>query len=588
METLTTRAKPGAPDKYIWEKPQSRHLWFRMSVPKCYQRFEKKRLIQRNLGTNDPRQASIAAARLAADYWERWQRSSAALEAKPSRAVQRTEPTIIDLKISAVDGAFDAVQSRLDALYRSKGITDVAGYEKYLASLRTQLLRLIQTRHDEAKRHWKKVADREIAARNWQLEPESERYEEFLQMIAEAAIDALRVDIEQRSGAVGVPSSATVINGSKAKAERHIEGESILELFEKYAAQRLKEGRKRLDTVNQDRKVIQLFSAFLGPERSLKSVSAAEVRDFRDTIGAMPPSYRKRRGNAALTLREAAAKAEREGLEGISLVTLNKYLSTLSPLFDWARHEGYVDHNRCEGLFYGAVKGKNARPPFDSDQLNQFIQSPLFVGFVCDGEEHRPGDQRADDWRFWIPLICIFTGARLGEVAQLRIDDVIQEWDIWCLRIQHEQRTGQTTKSGQSRYAALHSRLLAIGFLAFVERQRARAERDGNMRLFPDLVPDSRGQLSRTPSRFLRAYLTKIGIKGRGDGFGAHSFRHTLADQLRAADYLDNQIAVALGHSQTSVTGGYGRLRQGTVRMMKDMIEAATYPGVSFDHLARP
>jgi len=585
MQTFNTRAKPGAPDKYIWNKPQSRHLWFRLTVPTCFQPFENKRLIQRNLRTNDRAEARIAAQRLAADYWSRWQQGTAAIAAAVVQARSPVEPTVIDLKIAAFEGGFDAVRTKLAALYRSKGIRDVAGHERYLVSLKSQLLRLIQTREDDALRHWKRVADRAIAARNWQLDPGSDLYAEFLRMIAEAAIDALRVDIDERTNGTATPASTIVVEGAKAKAERCIEGESILELFEKYAAQRLKEGRKRPDTINQDRKVIQHFSTFLGPDRSLKSVQAAEVRNFRDLIGAIPASYRKRKENVGLTLQQAAAKAKREGLEGLSLVTLNKYLSTISPVFDWARSEGYVDHNPCDGLYYSAVKGKNARPPFEPKELNRFLQSPLFTGFAADGEEHLPGSRKANDWRYWIPLVCMFTGARLGEVAQLRVDDVVEEWGIWCIRIRHDESTRQTTKSGQSRYAALHSGLLAIGFLAFVERQRKRADRDGNRSLFPDLKPDNRGQISRTPSKFLRSYLEKIGIKDGGDGRGSHSFRHTLADQLRAADYLDNQIAVALGHSVKTVTGGYGRLQQGTVRMMKDMIEAASFEGVRFDHL---
>ena len=554
-------------------------------MPICFKDFENTRLIQRNLRTDNKTAASIMAARLAAEYWERWQRGAAQAQAIFAPQSPRTMPTLIDLKIAAFEGGFEAVRSKLNTLYRSKGISDVGSHSGYVASLRTQLLRLIQTREDDAVRHWRTVADRAIAARNWDLEPDSEVYDEFLRMIGDAAIEALRVDIEERTNGTATHLNATVIDGAKAKAERCVAGEGILELFEKYAAQRLKEGRKRADTINQDRKVIQHFSTFLGGNRSLKSVQAAEVRNFRDTIGAIPASFRKRKENVGLTLQQAAVKAKKEGLEGLSLVTLNKYLSTISPLFDWGRQEGYVDHNPCDGLYYGAAKGKNARPPFEADQLNRFLQSPLFTGFAHDGDEHVPGDQHADDWRFWIPLICMFTGARLGEIAQLHVDDVVEEWGIWCIRIRHDENTGQTTKSGHSRYAALHSRLLAMGFLAFVERQRVRADHDGNGRLFPELQPDKRGQLSRTPSRFLRAYLGKIGIKEGGDGLGSHSFRHTLADQLRAADYLDNEIAVALGHNQKSVTGGYGRLRQGTVRKMKEMVEAARFPGVSFSHL---
>jgi integrase len=109
-----------------------------------------------------------------------------------------------------------------------------------------------------------------------------------------------------------------------------------------------------------------------------------------------------------------------------------------------------------------------------------------------------------------------------------------------------------------------------------------RTNRDGDARLFPELQPNARGQISWTPSRFWRTYLIRVGIKNGGDGFGSHSFRHGLADQLRVAGYLDDEIEVALGHNQVTVTAGYGQVRQGTVARLSVMIEAVTFPGIDF------
>jgi hypothetical protein len=58
-----------------------------------------------------------------------------------------------------------------------------------------------------------------------------------------------------------------------------------------------------------------------------------------------------------------------------------------------------------------------------------------------------------------------------------------------------------------------------------------------------------------------------------------------MADELRRAEYLDDQVAIALGHSFKTVTAGYGRLSQGTVRMQFEMMQRATFDGVDFGHL---
>ncbi|MGJ3626389.1 hypothetical protein AB5I41_04660 [Sphingomonas sp. MMS24-JH45] len=98
--------------------------------------------------------------------------------------------------------------------------------------------------------------------------------------------------------------------------------------------------------------------------------------------------------------------------------------------------------------------------------------------------EHRPGKVRANDWRYWIPLLCLFTGMRVGEAAQLRTEDVSQhESGAWIIDIQHAPEKGQTTKAGQSRASVAHAKLVELGFVAFVEERRATG---GDSRLFPE------------------------------------------------------------------------------------------------------
>lgn len=106
-------------------------------------------------------------------------------------------------------------------------------------------------------------------------------------------------------------------------------GETILVLFERYAAQRLAEGRKRTDTVNQDRKVVELFVSFMGVDHSLLSIKPAEVREWRNAMAAIPPGFRRRKENLGLTISEAASKALAADLKGLNAKTINRYLSTI-------------------------------------------------------------------------------------------------------------------------------------------------------------------------------------------------------------------------------------------------------------------
>src|SRR5690606_39520942 len=106
------------------------------------------------------------------------------------------------------------------------------------------------------------------------------------------------------------------------------------------------------------------------------------------------------------------------------------------------------------------------------------LASPLFAGFLADGQEHRPGNMHADDWRKWIPLVAMFTGARAGEIAQLRVCDVRNERGTWFVHMIEDAKAGLAVKNRKRRVAPVHSKLVGLGFIAFVERRRGEAGGD--------------------------------------------------------------------------------------------------------------
>lgn len=69
--------------------------------------------------------------------------------------------------------------------------------------------------------------------------------------------------------------------------------------------------------------------------------------------------------------------------------------------------------------------------------------------------------------RRWVPWLCAYTGARVGEIAQLRKEDVRQDGDIHYIRITPE---AGTVKTKQYRDVPLHPHLVGQGFLLFVAK----------------------------------------------------------------------------------------------------------------------
>jgi integrase len=570
-------------DRYVWDRPGSRFFWFSMSVPKDYREHAGRARVQFSLNTTDRQEAVLLAGKWRADLIGEWRAKAGG----SSPAPQASNDTV-DLDVIAFKWGYQMLLEKLEKARQAQaGASDEMWQqfvEKNGASLRKRARQLATGDLSEIEATVLKIAARERLP----VEDDETLAPALLQRLAIASKDAIAVESCRLAGDLDAePKSALVKAQLAREAEKAGPGETLLELFDLYADQRSAEGRKRSDTLIQDRKIIEQFSAFVGRDRHPKSVTAADVRSYRDTLRQLPSKWTERRDFRGLSMREAAAKARGMEFESLSLATINKHLSTISPLYTWLIRERWDVVNPCTGLFFDKVK-KRKRPPFTTERLNIILNSPLFTGFRGDGKEHLPGNSRADDWRYWTPLLCLFTGMRIGEAAQLRVGDVNEHAPgLWVIDIHHLPEKGQTTKAGESRATVAHGKLVEIGFPDFVERQRKRAAVDGDSRLFPGLVASERDQIGAVPSEFFRDYLTRIKVKKGRDGFGAHSFRHELADRLRnEVGLVDDQIAVALGHDQKSTTAGYGAVRQGTVKFLAPVIEQVRFDGVDFSHLS--
>jgi integrase len=565
---LVKRGKSG-----IWQ--------LRVAIPRALHRAGRPRERVKSMETTDRRIASDRALSVLAKWKSEW--AGMLPEAKTpdgEGSSTRRAPTETELEALAVEFGHDESLAQSEMRRRQLG-----GWPRHLHRTEAALDAFTPLAATNDHSLVLGMANEIIQGMGLDLEPGTAVYERFLNDLNAARLAALRTSYARARGdlhtSVDTPLVARVRQRERDKAKP---GETLLSLFDRYAEHRLAEEGKRDDTLTQDRKVIEQFSDFVGVDRSVASIKPEHVREYRDTLRQLPPKWRDRSDMRGLMMREAAIKARTEDMPRLALTTINKHLSTLSPLFAWLIEERWDLTNPCTGLFFKRVKGKNPRPPIGSARLNAVIASPLFTGFEADGKEHLAGKKHADDWRYWIPLLCLFTGMRVGEAAQLRTGDVSQhDGNAWIIDIRHEPAKGQTTKAGQSRAAVPHARLIELGFVAFVEKRRAL---DGDSRLFPELAANDRDQVGAVPSAFWRDYLTRIGVKRPRDGLGAHSFRHELADRLRLeVGLVDDQIAVALGHDQKSTTGGYGSVRQGTVKFLAPVMAQVRFDGIDFSNL---
>lgn len=129
----------------------------------------------------------------------------------------------------------------------------------------------------------------------------------------------------------------------------------------------------------------------------------------------------------------------------------------------------------------------------------------------------------------------------------------------------------QDLKTASSRRAVpIHSELVALGFLEYVEEAR---KRDWNW-LFLELHTGGPNGPGGIVSKFFTRWRRKVGVDDPKKVF--HSFRHTVIDRLKNADVQEHMIAEVVGHENDNITTGrYGQ--KPDVGKLAEMIERLDY-----------
>jgi integrase len=235
----------------------------------------------------------------------------------------------------------------------------------------------------------------------------------------------------------------------------------------------------------------------------------------------------------------------------VALVTVNKVLSALRAVLRWGKAEGYLKNNPAEGItVVGALKDReDGRQPYSTEDL-----ATLFSRDACEaaaGTKRRSVSQRGGPADTWLPWLALYTGARPEELGQLRVSDVREEDGVLFLAIELGDGKRLKTRSSRRRIP-VHSDLIRLGFLTFVESQRSAS----SSRLFPELTATRYGSVTAQWSKSWGRHARRLGISDRKKTF--HSFRHLFKVAVRAVMPEEHHDELT-GHSNRSVGRSYGR-----------------------------
>ena len=118
-----------------------------------------------------------------------------------------------------------------------------------------------------------------------------------------------------------------------------------------------------------------------------------------------------------------------------------------------------------------ASQTESRRRPWEPNELQAFFGLPIFTTYAVPTTTHAGADAA-----YWIPLLGLFTGATVSELAQLRSQDVNTNPGAPTIRITDEGE-GMTTKNAyRVREVPMHSELVRLGFLEYADAIKARGD----------------------------------------------------------------------------------------------------------------
>jgi len=237
--------------------------------------------------------------------------------------------------------------------------------------------------------------------------------------------------------------------------------------------------------------------------------------------------------------------------------SLRQYTAVLSGVFKWAKRSGHFEGANPFSEHAFRPPRDTGWVPYNDDELRRLFSGPMFHGDMSDPLA----------WCMWIAL---YSGLRLNEVAQLRVEDVRQEHKIWIFDVCPGD--GKSLKTAAAtRKVPVHGRLVEVGLLEYQAKI-------GAGQLFPSLKgAGADKKLGWYLGQRFTEYRRRCGVTRSRLSF--HSFRKCFTTSLDRAGVSSTDAAALLGHARgftfSTYSSGPGLAR------LRSLVELVTYDGLS-------
>ncbi|HCB0874259.1 site-specific integrase [Klebsiella pneumoniae] len=355
------------------------------------------------------------------------------------------------------------------------------------------------------------------------------------------------IDRQDDQASVSLSVSAPEVKPAALAALAVTPSVTVASLFEQYEAENAQNWKPATLRENQSSHaaLIEIFD-YLGLGADANTVTRADVLRVRDVLQQLPKNRKQRFKDAPLV----DLLGREEKTDCLDVVTINnKYLIKMAAVFKWAVRNDLIKKNMTEGLELKVPqrKASEARNAFSTEQVGQLLVAAKSYSQKTSGKPYH----------YYVTALAAITGARLNEVAQLQVKDVrVTEAGTVYIHINEDDSSlpGKSIKNAHSdRCVPLvdgaYGFVLA-DFMDLLEARRNAGSEDAMV--FDGLRLMKNGYGEQVSKWFNRTLLPKV-ITDR-DGLAFHSFRHTVATQLKQHGVELAYAQAIMGHSSGSIT----------------------------------
>lgn len=288
----------------------------------------------------------------------------------------------------------------------------------------------------------------------------------------------------------------------KSTAPQSVNLKELIDLYKKEVS--LKDAWRESTRVKNEG-VFNIILELLG-NIDIAEIDAKRMLQFFEDMKSYPSNRNKGRyaGKSLAQIRQM------KDVKPLAPSSVNYNMTLMSSILIFAQKKNLgVTQNFAEGLQVKIeVKDSEQQAEYSKADIESMFRELAKIRKLVQPE------------RFWIPFLALYSGARLNELCQLYVEDIIEKDGIPCIAITAATDDKATKNRQSERTVPIHPVIIKLGFMKYVESMQGRHER-----LWPNLK-FKRGNYKEDFGKwFNRTLQNKYIAEGERKSF--HSLRHS-------------------------------------------------------------